>query len=79
MDFEGFLRGHPRFQSFRLDHLRLIDGDLCLGDRGIADVFPEQIDQCRSIAVERQIAAYWLEGDAVAYSAVNPATLLTGC
>jgi tetratricopeptide (TPR) repeat protein len=79
MDFAGYLRQHPRFKDYWLDHLRLIDGDLAIGDQGIAAAFPGEIHTCRSIAVERQIAAYWLEGDAATYSEVNPTTLLSGC
>jgi len=77
MDFAGYLRRHPRFKEHWLDHLRLIDGDLAVGDRGIADAYPPRVGQCRSIAVERQIAAYWLEGDDVTYSRVAASTVLS--
>jgi hypothetical protein len=30
----------PRFQDYWLDYLRPIDGDLALGDQGIADADP---------------------------------------
>jgi tetratricopeptide (TPR) repeat protein len=79
MDFQGYLRQHPRFQDYWLDHLRLIDGDLVIGDRGIADAFPPRVSECRSIAVERQIAASWLQGDDLTYSKVLPSTVLSGC
>jgi tetratricopeptide (TPR) repeat protein len=79
MDFAGYLREHPRFKDDWLDHLRLIDGDLVIGYRGIADAFPPLVEGCRSIAVERQIAAYWLRGDAVTYSKVEASTMLSGC
>jgi hypothetical protein len=77
MDFAAYLRRHPRFKDYWLDHLRLIDGDLMIGDRGIADVYPPRVGQSRSIAVERQIAAYWLEGSDVTYSRVDAATVLS--
>ena len=79
MDFSAYLRRHPRFQDYWLDHLRLLDGDLVLGDRGIADAFPPRVSECRSIAVERQIAAYWLQGDDPTYSKVAASTVLSGC
>jgi hypothetical protein len=79
MDFEAYLRAHPRFREDWLDGLPLIDGDLAIGDRPIADAEPDEVDKCTSIAVERQIAAYWLEGDEPTYSAVNPSTFLSAC
>jgi tetratricopeptide (TPR) repeat protein len=79
MDFAGYLRQHPRFKDYWLDHLRLIDGELVIGDRGIADALPPLVEACRSVAVERQIAAYWLRGDAVTYSKVEASTMLSGC
>ena len=79
MDFAGYLRQHPRFKDYWLDHLRLIDGDLVIGDRGIADAFPPFVERCRSVTVERQIAAHWLRGDAVTYSKVSASTMLSGC
>jgi hypothetical protein len=79
MDLVAYLRAHPRFQEYWLDNLRLIDNDLAIGDKSIADAAPDEVDKCRSIAVERQIAAYWLEADERIYSKVNPTTLLSGC
>jgi tetratricopeptide (TPR) repeat protein len=79
MDFAGYLRQHPRFENYWLDHLRLIDGDLVIGGRAIAEALPPIVDQCRSVAVERQIAAYWLAGDDVTYSKIVASTLLSGC
>jgi len=79
MDFAAYLRQHPRFEDYWLDHLRLIDGDLVIGGRVIGDAFPPKVEQCRSVAVERQIAAYWLAGDDVTYSKVVASTLLSGC
>jgi hypothetical protein len=79
MDFAGYLRGHPSFKEYWLDGLRYMDGDLAFGDRGIADASREEIKKCTSIARERQIAAYWLQGDDAIYSNVNPVTLLSAC
>jgi len=79
MNLVKYLQQHPRFKDYWLDQPRLIGGDLAIGDRGIADAFPAEVDRCRSIAVERQIAAYWLQGDDETYSEVNASTLLSGC
>ncbi len=79
MDFAQYLRQHPRFKDHWLDHLRLLDGDLAVGDRGIAAAFPPLVEKCRSIARERQIAAYWLEGDNVTYSKVEASTFVLAC
>jgi tetratricopeptide (TPR) repeat protein len=79
MDFAGYLRGHGHFEEHWLDGLRLIDGDLALGDTSIAAASPEDVRRCASIAVERQIAAYWLRGDDRTYSKVIPSTLLSAC
>jgi tetratricopeptide (TPR) repeat protein len=79
MDFAQYLRAHPRFQEHWLDHLRLIDGDLAIGDQSLADAFPRTVEHTRSCAVERQIAAYWLNGADVTYSNVQANTMLSGC
>jgi hypothetical protein len=77
MDYEAYVRANPRFRSRGVDGLWLIDGDLAIGDKPIAEVLTEDIDICRSITIERQIAAYWLEGDNRIYSKVSPSTLLS--
>jgi hypothetical protein len=77
MDFAAYLRNHPRFQEYWLDGLRLIDGDLAIGNQPIAHADPEAVSDCTSIAIERQIAAYWLGGDDQTYSKVNPSTILS--
>jgi hypothetical protein len=73
------LRAHPSFKEYWLDGLRFIDGDLAIGNRRIADASPEEIKKCTSIATERHIAAYWLQGSDETYSKVIPATLLSAC
>jgi hypothetical protein len=79
MDFVGYLRAHPSFKETWLDRVRIIDGDLAIGKRSIGHAPEEEVHQCMSIAVERQIAAYWLQGDNVIYSKVVPLTILTAC
>jgi hypothetical protein len=79
MDFEQYLRAHPNFKEYWFDGLQLIDGDLAIGDTGIADAPREEVKKCSSIATERQIAAYWLQGDNEIYSNVSPATFLSAC
>jgi tetratricopeptide (TPR) repeat protein len=77
MDLAAYLRNHPRFKRHWLDGLRLIDSDLALGDKPISRAVPEAIKQCKSITLERQIAAYWLEGDHKTYSKVVSGTILS--
>jgi tetratricopeptide (TPR) repeat protein len=79
MDFGAFLRRHPRFQEYWLEGVRLIDKDLALGDKPIAEATLDAVDNCASSAMECQVAAYWLQGDSPTYAAVNPSTLLSGC
>jgi hypothetical protein len=79
MDFVAFLRSYPNFKGRWLEDLRLIDGDLAIGETGIAGASPDDVARCASIARERQLAAYWLEGDDVTYSHVNPMTVLSAC
>jgi hypothetical protein len=79
MDFVGYLREHPKFNQQWLEPLRIIDGDLAIGKRSIARAKPNDVGDCTSIVLERHIAAYWLQGDAVLYSEVDPATILMAC
>jgi RNA polymerase subunit RPABC4/transcription elongation factor Spt4 len=78
-DLLGHLRRHTSFREAWLQGLRIVDGDLAIGTQSIANAPPEKVRTCEWIAVERQIAAYWLEGDDRVYSKVDPATLLTAC
>jgi hypothetical protein len=79
MDFVGYLRSFASFKESWLEDLRLVDGDLAIGAQSIDEAAPEDVQRCRSIAVERQIAVYWLQGDDTVYSKVDPATLLSVC
>jgi hypothetical protein len=79
MDFADYLRRHARFQEYWLEGLRFEAGDLALGGQSIAAAAPDAVKTCASIAVERQIAAYWLRGDQPLYSKVQASTLLSGC
>jgi hypothetical protein len=56
-----------------------VDGDLAIGDQSIKNAPPEKVAFCERIALERQIAAYWIQGDARIYSKVEPTTLLAAC
>lgn len=76
MDFVGYLRAHPNFKEIWLEHLHLVDGDLALGGVPIAAAPDEEVQRCTGRAVERQIAAYWLQGDDPVYANVDPATIL---
>jgi hypothetical protein len=79
MDFAEYLQHHQRFQEYWLDGLRFVDGDLAMGNKSITAADPEVVKSCASIAVERQIAAYWLQGDKPKYSQVQASTLLSEC
>jgi hypothetical protein len=78
-DFIGHLRGQPGFRESWLNGLRIIDGDLAIGVHSISMAPTQEVERCERIALERQIAAYWLQGDAYLYSRVDPSTLLAAC
>jgi hypothetical protein len=76
--FAAYLRKHPSFKAAWLQGLRFEKGDLAIGKRAIFDADPKDVHNCGSIAVEREIAAYWLRGDDPVYSQVRPDTILLG-
>ncbi len=78
-DFVGHLRRQPAFQEHWITGLELIDNDLAIDGRPIYDAAEEAVARVERIAIERQIAAYWLQGDHVRYSQVDPSTLLSTC
>lgn len=78
MEFAGYLRAHPSFKQTWLEGLRLVKGDLAIGKKAIGEAPAEEIRNCASLAVERQQAAYWLQGDHGTYSKVDTPTILTG-
>jgi hypothetical protein len=78
MDFPGYLRQHPFTKPYWLDGLRFVENDLAIGDECVGDVAREVFENCRSTAVERQIAAYWLQGDERLYSRISASTILSG-
>jgi hypothetical protein len=78
MDYVGYLRSHPFFKERWLQNLPIIDRDLAIGDKAVADAPADVVRTCESIAVERAIAAYWLRGDDPIYSNVDPSTILSG-
>jgi hypothetical protein len=77
MNFAGYLREHPSFKESWLNGLRLKDKDLTIGGVALGEAQPKDVERCEAIAVERQIAACWLRGDAAIYSQVDPATILS--
>jgi hypothetical protein len=76
--FADTLRAHPSFKETWLEGLRLTKGDLAIGGRPIAEAPSESVQHCEEIAVERQRAAYWLQGHDPVYSKVDISTILTG-
>jgi hypothetical protein len=78
-DLVDYLRRQASFRETWLEDLPIIQGDLALGDQPLARAPAEQVATSERIALERHIAAYWLEGDDAVYSKVDPATLLSAC
>ena len=79
MDFAAYLRRYPMFKEQWLEGLRFVGGDLAIGANSVTEAPLEQVNDCTSIAEERQIAAYWLQGDKRVYSEVSPDTFLSAC
>ena len=78
-DMAGYLRSQASFNDSWLDGLRMVKGDLAIGGQAIADASLENVERCERSAVQRHIAAYWLQGDHHVYSQVDPSTLLSAC
>jgi hypothetical protein len=78
MDFPGYLRQFPAFKPCWLDGLRFVEDDLAIGEKCVADTADDEFEACRCNAVERQIAAKWLQGDREVYSEVPASTILSG-
>jgi hypothetical protein len=79
MDFLGFLRAFSTCKESWFEGLRIIDGDLAIGARAISDAPLEAVQICSCVAIERHIAAYWLQGDSRLYSQIDPTTILSAC
>jgi hypothetical protein len=77
--FAAYLRAQKTFRETWLEGLRFVDGDLAIGDRAIGKAAPEKVAICERIALQRQIAVYWIQGDHPIYSKVDPSTLLSAC
>jgi Domain of unknown function (DUF4272) len=77
MDLVAHLGKVSSSSDIWLKGLRIMDGDLAIGAQPLDQASAEAVQLCRSIAIERQIAAYWLQGDDPAYSAVQPVTLFS--
>jgi hypothetical protein len=73
MDFEAFSR-KCWFGTFDLMGLRLIEGDLAIGDSPIHRASDEDLSLVNSIARERHQAINWLCGEARAYDDVDTST-----
>jgi hypothetical protein len=62
--------------SLNITGLRLIDGDLAIGDVEISQAPDVELRKCMSITQERHKAAKWLAGFAEKYSEVDTSTKL---
>ena len=76
-DFLGHLRQQPAFREHWLTGLALIDNDLAIDGRPIHEAPDDAVALMERMTLERQIAAYWLQGDHTRYSKVDPSTLLS--
>jgi hypothetical protein len=79
LHFAAYMRAQASFRETWLEGLRFVDGDLAIGDRAISNADPEKVAHCERIALQRQIAVYWIQGDHPTYSKVDPSTLLSAC
>jgi hypothetical protein len=72
LDFATYARG-VQWAEFDLRGVRLIEGDLAIGDTPISRADTDHVHTAMSIASERHIAANWLIGWDETYSEVeNP-------
>jgi hypothetical protein len=62
------------FGPLSLERVRLIDGDLALGEAPIFNYTPEEIQIYHSIVQERHRAANWLSGESLIYSETDMST-----
>ncbi len=62
------------FGPLAVENLRLIDGDLAIGNAPIAHAPREHVALCNSIAQERHKAINWLLGDSECYSQTDTST-----
>lgn len=73
VNFEEFSRT-CWFGPFDITGVRLVKGDLAVGDCAITEAAPSEVRRCQSISQERHQAANWLLGVAVLYSDVDTST-----
>jgi hypothetical protein len=73
LDFTAFVKT-AWFGPLSLDGLRLVDGDLAIGDEPISQASEEACSHCQSIVQERHRAANWLAGWGEPYSEVDTST-----
>jgi hypothetical protein len=73
LDFLDYSRG-VEWADFNLQNVRLIDGDLAIGELPIVSAASSDVDHVLSIARERHQAANWLIGWEPVYSDVDTST-----
>lgn len=62
------------FGPLRIEKVRLIDGDLAIGDRAISAAPEESVRAAQSAASERHVAINWLRGRSQIYSETDDST-----
>jgi hypothetical protein len=69
IDFASLVRA-ARFGPLVIERLRLVEGDLAIGDLPVSAAPEAEFSRCLSIALERHQAVNWLRGYAATYSQV---------
>jgi hypothetical protein len=73
IDFAEFVKT-AWWGPLSLEGLRLVDGDLAIGDVAISRATDEDLSRCASIVLERHRALNWLAGWDKLYSEVDTST-----
>jgi hypothetical protein len=66
--------GEAWFGPLDIAGIRLVDGDIAIGERALADADSDAVDAVTSAALERHLAVSWLCGDSVLYSETDVST-----
>jgi tetratricopeptide (TPR) repeat protein len=78
MNSARYLRSHVSFKESWLSGLQFVANDLALFGQALSKAPPEYVATFTGAAVERQVAANWLQGDDPVYSHVSADTVLVG-
>ena len=62
------------FGTFDIDHFRIIERDLAIGNVPIFKADASEVSRVNSLAMERHLAINWLLGDSEIYSETEDST-----